>query len=451
MEEKNTIIGPAQDISDYESEKLDFISQFKAQHPDDLIIDLDELEDSSAEEEEAEELDFYKEVESNPNIVDIPEAVEKTQKIRAEIEKKWKNLVFRRVNKVLKYENDIVWQGVKYYYIIRPEVLVEIKNALNSQNILTINELKVYMEEYIRADGTYAAEYDDILDKMEDAKFTNPWQVMDFYGTIMDRRYNTLKDALAEVPVHFHHNLEIEYDKFYGFTGTDSLNNDPYVGQQIKFDSNKFAEISFDPNRHFLDFDPTTNHLFAPRHANPRKKGSGQLLCGLVEKDHRGYKFEKWFICSLQFYKLWLMLFDPKNPQLAETLQEQIKDLSTLKIWNLYSMSMTQRLEKYDRRIFETPAMEYGDRYQILANFCFDPNYILQWENKIADRFNYNKIHTFHPIAPFYEEKVLTTLKTLATLIEPKKQLVVKRKIEIKKPKLNVKRKGKTKFVKFNF
>lgn len=117
----------------------------------------------------------------------------------------------------------------------------------------------------------------------------------------------------------------------------------------------------------------------------------GQLLCGTVSQGRNGLYYDHWFVSSSQFYHLWLMLFDPQNPALKGPKLEQIAELNTRRIWNLYGAHGTNF--NYIHRVYETPAMISSNYYEILANFCFRQSFINHIRFLISEREKRNLLH----------------------------------------------------------
>ena len=86
-------------------------------------------------------------------------------------------------------------------------------------------------------------------------------------------------------------------DDFCGFTSHFSLRpkkNDPYKGKQMPFSKQGYAVL--DPIT--LEMVPTKCSI------TPR---TGDLICGIVDTENEEPYFDKWFVCSEQFYRCYTM------------------------------------------------------------------------------------------------------------------------------------------------
>ena len=356
------------------------------------IIDLDELEDSIEDEEEEKIENRFVEIGEN-EINEYP--IE--NKFRDNIKKKWNNLIFRKVENVISKEHDI--EDVIYYYVVPPSIIQKISKVFREKKLEKIipedflsyfDDATLYEWKILKDIETYALILSKTLKKSELSRF-------DFFnlgGNVLTRHYTNTREAYRDVEqeeddyeyktglkINRRNNIQILYKNYVGNTKKDKLTkHDTYDGS-ILFSSKRFAEIDLSKNP-TLDFNEVSNIQRAPRR--------GQLLCGLVDYKNNELVYDKWFICSYQFYLLWLMIFEPDNEQIPKTWQDKMKELNTYKIWNMYNLSLNERLKKFQYRVYETAAMEYGDRYQIIAKFCFDQKYIDEWKLKINERIEHN-------------------------------------------------------------
>jgi hypothetical protein len=130
---------------------------------------------------------------------------------------------------------------------------------------------------------------------------------------------------------------------FNGWTVTDPINNevrtlDDYIGYSIQFDSTNYAEIDIVQEGTF-DMKYLKNDVFP--HSNKNTKLYPDIICGMVKKNTEGqYYFEKWFICSSQFLRLWTFVMLPEckevYPPVNKTYPNVTKKydkLSQLKKW----------------------------------------------------------------------------------------------------------------------
>lgn len=101
-------------------------------------------------------------------------------------------------------------------------------------------------------------------------------------------------------------NVELRYKKYFGFTTQTVLrDNDPHEGVELFFTSNRYAELDI-TNRMTFKFASRVNSV-PPR--------TGDLICGILSPTPQGQdknpKFDRWFICSEQFMRLWtLIMYD---------------------------------------------------------------------------------------------------------------------------------------------
>lgn len=114
-----------------------------------------------------------------------------------------------------------------------------------------------------------------------------------FEGDRIFKRERTMSDAEYEK------NAEYRYSKFNGFTTRTALRGtDRYNGAQLEFHSSRYSELNvLDGTFTFSKYRGTK---VAPR--------EGDLICGNVEQN--GKRFEEWFICSEQFYRMWTLVMN---------------------------------------------------------------------------------------------------------------------------------------------
>jgi hypothetical protein len=100
-------------------------------------------------------------------------------------------------------------------------------------------------------------------------------------------------------------NLERLYKKYFGFTQNYPRIDDPYNNKSIYFHTNDRREM----NPYSLEIVGLKKRSEHPLPYYDNKESD--LICGYVQYDQhldKRPKYTEWFICSQQFYKMWLLI-----------------------------------------------------------------------------------------------------------------------------------------------
>lgn len=218
--------------------------------------------------------------------------------------------------------------------------------------------------------------------------------------------YNNLEIAYSEIPKEKMDNFRITFDHYYGFTDKSFISSvEPHYlkNHNIFFGNNNRSEINFDDNAK-LFFGPTEECFIPPK--------KGQIICGLVNSNNKGYYFSKWFVCSYQFYLLWLVVCDPDK-----IIEKGLCNKDYILTDNLFNSLDTSKLSninncnsKYKYYNYEEGAILWSDRYIKIARLCYDSNFIKKIKKKYKSRNNFNKQNIMAKIKATFEEKVYSNV-----------------------------------------
>lgn len=144
------------------------------------------------------------------------------------------------------------------------------------------------------------------------------------------KKFSSLKDAYANVPLEYHKNIVAYYDDYFGFTTSKSLrDNDSYYDKEIFFSKKCYCELDWSSS--------PTGDFRHEKGTNLIPPDPNSLICGIVENGEKGLFFRKWFVCSKEFLTLWTMVCAPKDPSLSKqspVINEDVsKWMKKEKIW----------------------------------------------------------------------------------------------------------------------
>jgi hypothetical protein len=122
-------------------------------------------------------------------------------------------------------------------------------------------------------------------------------------------------------------------------------------------------------DKYSFSFVPSKNQ-FIPRTGEFQEF---DLVCGLVEEN----KFKCWFICSQQFYRMWMVIF---RPELDHTLVEETKrkrlEKEGLKAFifkhNILMTNSSYRKEFLRAKEYELPTQDLGKKMHLIR---FEPSF----------------------------------------------------------------------------
>lgn len=103
------------------------------------------------------------------------------------------------------------------------------------------------------------------------------------------------------------HNARSAYKNYFGFTYKKRLSCDSY-NKEIFFSKKDYAQIDL--------HNKVTGKFSSPKNYSKISQippDTNALICGLVEDGPRGPHFKRWFICSDQFYNMWLHIMGHKR------------------------------------------------------------------------------------------------------------------------------------------
>jgi hypothetical protein len=145
------------------------------------------------------------------------------------------------------------------------------------------------------------------------------------------KKFSSLEEAYANVPLEYHRNIVTYYNDYFGFTTNKALrDNDSYYDKEIFFSKKCYCELDWSSS-------PTGDFLVNEKGYNLINPAAESLICGIVENGEKGLFFRKWFVCSKEFLTLWTMVCAPNDPSLFEQSHIVDEDVSKLikkdRIW----------------------------------------------------------------------------------------------------------------------
>jgi hypothetical protein len=145
------------------------------------------------------------------------------------------------------------------------------------------------------------------------------------------KKFSSLEEAYANVPLEYHRNIVTYYSDYFGFTTNKALrDNDSYYDKEIFFSKKCYCELDWSSS-------PTGDFLVNEKGYNLINPSAESLICGIVENGEKGLFFRKWFACSKEFLILWTMVCAPNDPSLFEQSHIVDEDVSKLmkkdRIW----------------------------------------------------------------------------------------------------------------------
>lgn len=173
-----------------------------------------------------------------------------------------------------------------------------------------------------------------VFRRVEDVKFRGPTRIVQFtpFGKMDD-------ETASQMPLVISSGTEQRCpDGYSGVTSTLAINKtmkdfDEYVGYEIHFDSSRYAEIDIVQEGTF-ELKLVNNFGIYP-HTN---KGTGiypDIICGIAENESDSdvvsskLIFDKWFICSSQFMRLWMMVMAPDSQDANPPINKHYPKAST--------------------------------------------------------------------------------------------------------------------------
>lgn len=197
------------------------------------------------------------------------------------------------------------------------------------------------------------------------------------------RRYhcNSYEDIGYTNPTNLDPNVRNGYSQYIGLTGRDldgteskKINKYKHVAIFQKSDN---AELSF--------ISPTIGDWNFKQSAEPPNKG--ELICGLIYNTESYYKYNRWFICSPQFYKLYILILHGREHELFSGKNKtQIMNLLQTNISKKIIGPPSQKESNYKYNNYEK-AYEYPDLYKAIAELFYFQDGIPIENRKIPEMF----------------------------------------------------------------
>lgn len=317
---------------------------------------------------------------------------------RSAIIEKWKNLVFEHIENINYDPNDII--SIKYYYVVTNNMIGDMfkfKQYMNgTSDINNINYDEVRLSPKCDKLSVYDSEIYNTLSPIKKKIFedivnyknnNNICDINFIKGVVIARQYSNLKEAEIDIEDEIKEYGDFNSNQDYTYNSNVSKKDnivitcskyDGYTsGKSIYFESKNYSEISF-INPPSLNFTDVKNIEHIPK--------TNKLLCGIINTNDKGIKYyEKWFLCSNQFYLLWSIIF--KN-DLCYYIP--LKKLNTYKLHNNNQTPYWKRPLFYVNK-YEKSATEETNIYETIGKICFNCDYVNEIIIKSKNRINANK------------------------------------------------------------
>lgn len=177
-------------------------------------------------------------------------------------------------------------------------------------------------------------------------------------------------DSINDVPPKYRKTVYGYYSEYYGFVSRNSLNDDPYKGEEVYFGTINHTKLDFN-FKMSGNFSQSEHHniCFIP----PRPR---DIIAGSISKRDDGkYFFSKWFVSSPEFFKLYLYVMNKKNMWMTgistvEDIEKQLTPVSWTSNYN-NATNDEELMEALHRVRLNYEYLSYGwsDIYKCLAYF----------------------------------------------------------------------------------
>lgn len=214
-----------------------------------------------------------------------------------------------------------------------------------------------------------------------------------------------MKTALAKADPSKHKFLVKEYKSFYGFTTATKLYDNDNIDSEIYFNkksAGRFRSVLYKSSRKYKlwkDF-PSANLEHSYKSICPL---NGQIICGTPAQTEDGrWKFNRWFIASPQFIKLYEMIMYPKK-KIKFPLTNGMKKALSQPYENKFARAFYKEVVMGEEL---TEAM-LGDVYENLLRLCYDKSYVEQIQHRLNLVHEHEKTcricHPYNTICPYSE------------------------------------------------
>ena len=205
-------------------------------------------------------------------------------------------------------------------------------------------------------------------------------------GFLRTRSYDSIGEAFHDVDSKYHHNIQVHFNDYYGFTNVRTVaNNDIYYNQEIFFSKKCYGELNLN-GRHI------TGDFMYRRSFNSVPPSKKQYICGFVENGEKGLFYRKWFTCSKEFMILWTMVCEPDSYSLRRNLgggRHEVKKLNELLLeldtsqYNIVhsSIPIDDKKKRYACHNLENSALYLPTIYQDMAMSLFGPDIAPDYNN----------------------------------------------------------------------
>lgn len=215
-----------------------------------------------------------------------------------------------------------------------------------------------------------------IILKLKDIEYTRRY----YYGGYEEIKYNNNFANLRNIEND--ENVRNGYSKYIGLTrrdpdGTETHNMDEKYKHIAIFQKSNNAELSF--------ISPTIGEWDFKQCPEPPNKG--ELICGLIYNAKTHYQYNRWFVCSPQFYKLYILILHGREHELfSGKNKNQIMNLLETNRSKKIIGPPSQKEKDYKHNNYEK-AYEYPDLYKAIAELFYFQDGIPIKDRKIPEMF----------------------------------------------------------------
>lgn len=222
-------------------------------------------------------------------------------------------------------------------------------------------------------------------------------------------------DSIHDVPIEWKFSYQEYYHDYFGFTDGQTLNlSFSKFGYKTVYDKNNknvdnYEDIYFNSKQYScLDLDVSVTGTFSKsghQTSSCIPPKSGDIICGIIKKRNDNEKpyFKNWFVSSIEFYKLWLLVMSDDNNINYEKIIDSLKTADWLEIYDIRNLTEMERIDILKKKPIrsEPHCINWTSIYQALACLYFNkidhcnqyklPNkfinkFVTKLSNRVLDR-----------------------------------------------------------------
>uniref|UniRef100_A0A6C0LZM2 Uncharacterized protein n=1 Tax=viral metagenome TaxID=1070528 RepID=A0A6C0LZM2_9ZZZZ len=214
------------------------------------------------------------------------------------------------------------------------------------------------------------------------------------------------------------------YSSYYGFTRSRRLDSPMHTNAQCDPNGHEIYFNKRDYNSLDMSNDITCRMSIKPQDFHKRDivPLEGALVCGIVEEVNGKYQYTKWWVCSEQFYWLWLIIMYDEHPTIGDDLQERIDRLvtNTFMLWNDANMDASLNEKRlmfvYNRAeqcsfypyLYKVIAMHVRGREYDLSDYAAYVPYGMQFIPRLTQALD-EYVHSLQPQSELRDDKPQST------------------------------------------